>query len=617
MLSIRSRPVRATLVTAVLAMSLAASPATAQEQRTVTLLTGDQVVLDAQGEIADLLHAEGREDIPLEVLPNQGATYVVPADARPLIDEGVLDPRLFDVAELGRAGYDDAADELPVIVTYEESADPDDARSWLFSDDSAAAEPEVTAELPAINGEALNIAGDAAAATWQALTGSAGDAGDATLAAEPGVASIALDATVYATLDESVSQIGAPRAWRAGYDGTGVTIAVLDTGISTRHEDLDGDKVIASRNFTDAADADDHYGHGTHVASIAAGTGAHSGGTYSGVAPDARLLNGKVLGDDGSGQESDIIQGMEWAVDQGADVVNMSLGGSAPVTIDALEQAVNALSAESDTLFVIAAGNSGPTTGSVGTPGTADAALTVGAVDDADALADFSSVGPRLRDGAVKPEVTAPGVGIGAAAAPGSVVTEEGTPVANGYVALDGTSMATPHVAGAAALLADQHPRWSGERLKAALIASATPSADTTAFQQGAGRIDVAAAVDQTVVAQPSALSLSSGLVDLDGQTSRKLEFRNLSDEDITLNLSVAGTDSVLGVPAPEGLFTLGRDQLTVPAGGTSGVTVSANLLLAAPEVYSLTVTATGEGQTVRTPGAVTVETDLTDLLSL
>ncbi|MEO3751383.1 S8 family serine peptidase [Streptomyces sp. B6B3] len=609
-----SRSARAALVSAVLAASLAAaSPAAAQDQREVTLVTGDQVVLDAQGKVADVLPAEGRENVPLRILRDQGSTHVIPDDARRLIDDGVLDPRLFDVAELGRAaaqatdaedaedadGTDTADAALPVIVTYAESAEGDDVRSSLFSGAADAPSPEVTAELSAINGEALSIAGDDAAATWRAL------------ADAPGVASISLDAAVHATLDESVAQIGAPRAWRAGYDGTGTTIAVLDTGISTRHEDLSGGggKVIASRNFTDAADADDHYGHGTHVASIAAGTGAHHGGDYAGVAPGARLLNGKVLGDDGSGQTSDIIQGMEWAVDQGADIVNMSLGGSAPVTVDALEQAVNTLSAESDTLFVVAAGNSGPGAGSVGTPGTADAALTVGAVNDADALADFSSVGPRLRDGAVKPDVTAPGVGIAAAAAPGSIVETEGVPVADGYVGLDGTSMATPHVAGAAALLADQHPRWSGERLKAALVGSARPTADATEFQQGAGRVDVAAAVEQTVVAQPSSLALSSGLVDLDGQTSRKLEYRNLGDEDVTLRLSLSGS-------APDGLFTLGRDELTVPAGGTSGVTVSANLLLGLPHLYSVTVTATGEGQTVRTPGAVTLQVGAGDLLN-
>src|SRR5690606_34268489 len=109
------------------------------------------------------------------------------------------------------------------------------------------------------------------------------------------------------------------------FDGTDTTIAVLDTGISPDHPDV-ADKVVAEENFSDAPDAGDGFGHGTHVASIAAGTGARSDGTYTGVAPGASLLNGKVLDDEGYGQTSWVLAGMEWAVDQGADVINMSLG---------------------------------------------------------------------------------------------------------------------------------------------------------------------------------------------------------------------------------------------------------------------------------------------------
>ncbi|WP_163567554.1 S8 family serine peptidase [Fodinicola feengrottensis] len=105
----------------------------------------------------------------------------------------------------------------------------------------------------------------------------------------------------------------------------------------------------------------DHFGHGTHVASIVAGSGAAFGGKYKGVAPGAKLLIGKVLGDDGSGYDSGIIAGMQWAVDQHARVVNMSLGSDEPSDgTDPMSQAVNMLTAQSGTLFVLAAGNSGP-----------------------------------------------------------------------------------------------------------------------------------------------------------------------------------------------------------------------------------------------------------------
>ncbi len=600
--------------TAVSAVALGADTGTESgaDRQQVTLITGDRVVLDGRGEVMGLIRAEGRESVPVQVLEDDGATFVIPSDARSLIADGTLDRRLFDVTELSREQYD-AARELPIIVTYDEQARAGDTRAELFADTAAGERPEVTAELSAINGEALTVAADTAAATWEALTG---DGGDQPLAAAPGIAGISLDAVVQATLDESVPQIGAPEAWDAGYDGEGVTIAVLDTGITTEHEDVSA-KVVAAENFSAAPDTEDRYGHGTHVASIAAGTGAHSGGTYTGVAPGAELLNGKVLDDYGYGDESGIIQGMQWAVDQGADVINMSLGGYASNAIDPMEEAVNTLSVESDALFVIAAGNDGPYESSISTPGTADAALTVGAVDKSDELALFSSVGPRLRDGAVKPDVTAPGVAIGAAASPGSVIAEQGTPVADGYVAIDGTSMATPHTAGAAALLAQQHPDWDGERIKAALAASAQPG-DYTAFQQGSGRVDVGAALDQSVVADQS--SLNFGLAEWphgdDEPITRELTYNNLGTEDVTLDLAAAGSGPN-GDPAPEGMFTLGADQVTVPAGGSASVEVTADT--AVPQLdgtYDVVVTATGtgEGQTVRTPGAVQREVESYDL---
>ncbi|WP_217146868.1 S8 family serine peptidase, partial [Streptomyces sp. AC627_RSS907] len=196
---------------------------------------------------------------------------------------------------------------------------------------------------------------------------------------------------------------------------------------------------------------------------------------YRGVASGAKILDGKILNDEGFGDDSGIVAGLEWAAAEKADVVNLSLGGTDQPGLDPLETAVNKLSAEKGVLFAIAAGNGGELGSStVSSPGSADAALTVGAVDKADKLANFSSRGPRVGDGAVKPDVTAPGVDIGAAAAPGSDIAGEGAPVADGYVAISGTSMSTPHAAGAAAILAQQHPDWSGERIKATLVASTT-----------------------------------------------------------------------------------------------------------------------------------------------
>src|SRR5262249_51800380 len=158
----------------------------------------------------------------------------------------------------------------------------------------------------------------------------------------------------------------------------------------------------------------------------------------------------KVLGNDGFGQESWIIDGMEWAASH-AKVVNMSLGSQEPSDgTTPMDQAVNNLSASTGALFVIAAGNQG-TPGWINAPAAADAALTGGAVDGQDQLAWFSNMGPRLNDSALKPDIVAPGVDI--LAARSHFVDGTGD-----YQTMSGTSMAAPHVAGAAAILAERHP---------------------------------------------------------------------------------------------------------------------------------------------------------------
>ncbi|ONK11296.1 S8 family serine peptidase [Streptomyces sp. MP131-18] len=554
---------------------------------TVLLVTGDRVRLDANGGFAQFLPAEGREGIGATAHRDGDHLFVVPDDARGLVERGVVERQLFDVTELNRPEYDRLADGgLPVIVTYE----------------NAAAAAEARADLTAVDGRARVLDETTAAETWASLT-------NPRAAGNDGVAGIALDAVRQALLDTSVPQVGAPAAWEAGFDGTGTRIAILDTGIDTSHPDLADGKVVAAENFSEAADLADRQGHGTHVASTAAGTGAHSGGAFTGVAPGAELLNAKVLDDDGYGLESGILAGMEWAVEQDADVVNLSLGGADAPGVDLLEEAVNRLSAETGTLFVVAAGNSGNQPGSVSSPATAEAALAVGAVDDADALAEFSSVGPVAGGGGlVKPDLTAPGVGIGAAAAEGSAVAEDGEPVADGYVAISGTSMATPHVAGAAALLAQAHPDWDGDRLKAALVGSATDPADddSTEMQQGSGRLDVARAIEQTVVAEPVSLDFGTAAWphEDDEPAVRDLTYRNVGEQDVTLGLS-------LSTSAPEGMFTLGADEVTVPAGGTATVPVTADTRVGGEATghFTLTVTATddrtGAGTEIRTAGAV------------
>ncbi|MFJ5263658.1 S8 family peptidase [Streptomyces sp. NPDC088387] len=574
------------------AASATANSATASgTYRTVTLITGDQVLLDGSGKAVAVTPAKGRSGIPLQISRTGDHTYVVPADAEGLLADGRIDPALFDVTELSRPEYQDVADGgAPVLVRY--SAKNPAARGRLHAGTDAAVR-----ELASVGTEAVVVSPGETPAAWAALT----DTKDATSELAPGVAELSLDRVVTAALDVSVPQIGAPGMWASGFDGTGVKIAVLDTGIDTGHADFAG-RVVAERNFSTDAELRDGNGHGTHVASTAAGTGAGSDGKYKGVAPGAALINGKVLNTAGSGLTSGIVDGMEWAVAQGADVINMSLGAPDEPGTDPLEEAVDALSDQA--LFVIAAGNSGSAAGTIGSPGVAESALTVGAVDKLDGLADFSSRGPRM-DGGVKPDVTAPGVAITAASAAGTRPNDPHP--APGYVTLNGTSMATPHVTGAAALLMQQHPDWSAARIKSLLTGSAKPG-DFTAYQQGTGRIDLTRASGQRVVAEPGSLNFGESEwphTDDEPQT-RTVAYRNLGDQPVTLELTATTTEPG-GSSAPEGLFTLGAERVTVPAGGTAGVDVTADTRVGGDETgaYSLTLVATGGGTTVRSTGGL------------
>ncbi|WP_033775432.1 S8 family peptidase, partial [Salinispora oceanensis] len=456
-----------------------------------------------------------------------------------------LDQRLFNVTDLIDMGYDDAhTTDIPLIATYPEAA----ARTT-----AAPAGATLTHDLPAINGHALTTNKEDTRTLWTTITASSGANREST------GAKLWLDGQVHADLAESVPQVGAPEAWEAGYDGDGATVAVLDSGIDPTHPDLT-DQIQDMVSFVPDEDTTDLSGHGTHVASTVAGTGAASNGDNTGVAPAADLLIGKVLSEEGTGQDSWVIAGMQWAAESGADIINLSLGDSSRTDgLDPLTLAVDTLSAQHDTLFVIAAGNNNG--GLIGTPGTAESALTVGAIDKQDQLAGFSSVGPLARTGALKPDLTAPGVAINAARSQHS--TGDGM-----YQSLDGTSMATPHVAGAAAILAQQHPNWTGQQLKTALMSSTQGLADTySAYQVGTGRLDIAAAVNTTVRATGSTYF---GYFDwphqpTDTPVTKSVTLTNTSTTAVTLDLTTTGNEA----------FTPDIPTVTVPAEGQIDVPVT------------------------------------------
>ncbi|WP_406295986.1 S8 family serine peptidase [Streptomyces sp. NBC_00624] len=564
-------------------------PLTSAAIHTVRLITGDTVVVTGTGAAQTVsFQPDGDSPEGIARIDQTGTQItVVPDEVRALLDSGALDPRLFDIDGLIAQGYDDGAD-LPLIVrgTHADVALPTGAGR--------------VRKLRSLKSAAARVAPARTSVFWSGLRSVHQGASAKKLAR--GVEKVWLDGKVKSTLADSVPQIGAPEAWAAGYDGSGVKVAVLDTGVDQTHPDLAG-RVDEARNFTDADDAVDHHGHGTHVASTVAGSGAASGGKNKGVAPGAELLVGKVLNDQGSGSDSWVLAGMDWAAHSGAKVVSMSLGTSAASDgTDPLSEAVDQLTADTGTLFVIAAGNTGPGAPTIGSPGAADAALTVAAVDKQDNLASFSSRGPRLGDEALKPDIAAPGVNIVAARAAG---TSMGAPVNASYTAASGTSMATPHVAGAAAILAQAHPDWKAPQLKGALMSSAKILAGG-AFAEGSGRVDVPAALGETVWAT----NASFGTIPASGSTApmtRKVTFHNSTDHQVTLSL--AGDLKLDGGAVEPGALTLAADTVTLPAGGSgdADVTVTPDLATAAG-TYTGTVTATGNGVTAHATVALNRE---------
>ncbi|MEV5961272.1 S8 family serine peptidase [Kribbella sp. NPDC051952] len=560
---------------------------------TVTLITGDRVKLTGSGGHYGLAVEAARrgEGPPVSFATQAGpdGVFVIPTDAAPAVRAGTLDRRLFDVKYLAENGYaDDAVKQVPLIVQYPANRPAAAIRS--AADALPASTP--TRDLHSIHGSALEVPKAQAGKFWSGVRGTTAAPGG-TSALSAGVTKIWLDQKVQADLDVSVPLIGAPTAWQAGQDGKGVKVAILDTGVDATHPDLAG-RIAESKSFIDGGSAVDGNGHGTHVASTIAGSGAASGGKYKGVAPGASLVIGKVLDDNGDAQESWILEGMQWAATSGAKVVSMSLGTKSPSDgHDPLSQAVEDLTAATGTLFVIAAGNTGPGVSTVVSPGAAASALTVAATDKSDGLAEFSSRGPTL-DSALKPDIAAPGVDIVAARAAG---TNLGTPVGDGYTTLSGTSMATPHVAGSAAILAERHPDWKAEQLKAALMSTAKDDGFTV-YEQGSGRVDIGRADTQQVFATTA--NLGYGSVDA-GQApaGKELSYTNIGDQAVTLQL-VSHLTSASGQSVP-GALTVAQ-SIVVPAHGTAGTTVT----LAAADLpvgrYSGAVTATADGVQLRTP---------------
>ncbi|WEG09902.1 S8 family serine peptidase [Microbacterium horticulturae] len=552
------------------------TPAATQASHTVTLITGDTVT------VTDL--SDGTHTVDVDTV-NPGDGYktlqvgddlhVIPDDAASYLAKGVLDDDLFNVSLLIEDGYDNAhVDATPIIVETTGRA----ARS------APAPGLAVQRTLSSIGAEAATASHAKAAQTWDALTSVA--ASKSRSAAAPfadGITAIHLDGKVKASLDTSVPYIGAPDAWDAGYTGEGVTVAVLDTGYDATHPDLKGQVLSGSKSFVpDEAVDSDPEGHGTHVTSTIVGTGAASDGKYRGVADGAKAIVGKVLGNDGYGQDSWIIAGMEWAAEQ-APIVSMSLGSTtASDGTDLMSEALDEISESTGALFVVAAGNAtNPET--IGAPGAAADALTVGSVDDpSGALSWFSSQGPLTLSGAMKPDIAGPGNNITAARSAQSA--GEGY-----YVSMSGTSMATPHIAGAAAILKQEHPDYTADQLRA-LLTSSSRDVGLSPYQAGVGVVDLTTAIDAGVVASGSADFGMLHWGDEPATLKRTVTYTNTGGEDVTVALKLSMSDTTpssdggvtplstrAAAADPADVVTLSDDSLTIPAGASRDVTLSAN----------------------------------------
>jgi len=345
------------------------------------------------------------------------------------------------------------------------------------------------------------------------VAGSASYSAIQKLSEDDSVEGVYLDGTVVAAQPVNLStdnrtfcsadKVDVSSLWDEGIDGSGVVVAVLDSGIDENHPDLAG-KVVGEKNFVDyERTTDDLLGHGTAVAGIIAGSGTASGGKYRGVAPGASLLNARVIDSEGSGQISDIIAGIEWALENDADVLSMSLGGinlgetNPPISM----AADNAM--DSGAVVCVAAGNlderllllmlvaSSVCLGCVESPGDGVKVITIGATDCDDHVALFSGTGP-LRDGRIKPTAMAPGVNV-VTTVPPNVELE--SRINTYYASSSGTSLATPVAAGLAALLLQANPDLTPAGVKAAMTKGAvklnnTQGEEYESYYQGTGLLN-------------------------------------------------------------------------------------------------------------------------------
>ena len=355
------------------------------------------------------------------------------------------------------------------------------------------------------------------------------------LARLPGVSGVSLDRRVVGTMERTGATIGSNWVRESlGFDGTGIGIAVIDSGVANWHDDLGSGRVTRFVDFVNfQSTAYDDYGHGTHVAGILAGNGHDSGGRRTGVAPGATLLVEKVLDASGQGYISNVIAAIDYAI-ANRDALNirvMNLSVAAGVyesyTTDPLTLAAKR-AVQAGIVVVSAAGNLGKGPdgktqyGAIGAPGNAPWVITVGAsshngtIDRSDdTVAGFSSRGPSAIDFQAKPDLVAPGVGIESLAEPGSTLFNTKPSMrlwgsvqtaTEPYISLSGTSMSSPVVAGTIALMLQANPSLTPNLVKAILQYTAESRDPYNSLTQGAGFLNARGAVQLAQTLAPGSV---------------------------------------------------------------------------------------------------------------
>jgi subtilisin family serine protease len=441
----------------------------------------------------------------------------------------------------------------------------------------------------------------------------------------PTAATAALTSSALA--EDNLTRINAPALWDNGFRGQGIVVASMDTGVDVSHPDLAGRWRGGTNSWYDPYGEHpttpvDINGHGTQTMGVI--VGGDAGGTAIGVAPDARWIAVKMFDDRGTATSTAIHLGYQWLLDPDHDpatadapnVVNNSWtlsGGGCNLDF---QQDLRSLRS-AGILPVFAAGNFGPSSGTVFSPANNPEAVSVGDTDDTDTIDPFSSRGPSACAGTVAPKLTAPGVGI------------RTSDLFGGYVEETGTSLAAPHVTGALALLLSAAPGLSADRQEGALESGAAdlgvPGADN---DFGYGRLDALAAYtwlsvtpDFSVSVSPSTASTSPGgavsftvsvapVNGFGGDVSLDIGGLPGTQASATFNPAVitgASGSSQLPVSTTSAIATGSYPLVITGTSGTTSHTTSATLLVVPPPDFSLSATPTSRNVTAGTATTYTV----------